>query len=109
MTEATPRNPRMRDRVLHFGLFNHDGDCRLAVPDVANPLGIPERGQATSNCFKQAFGRDLDAMLDALDITTRDSARWKRHVKAVAYSSFIRHSANAFVDYRTDKRPCLAL
>jgi hypothetical protein len=37
----------------------------LTVPDIAHPIGIAQRCQATRNSFVQALGGDFDGMLDA--------------------------------------------
>jgi len=51
--------------VLYLGLLDHDSDCRLAVPDVARPVGIPKGSRASCDGFIKAVGGHLDAILDA--------------------------------------------
>jgi hypothetical protein len=79
--------------VLHFGLFDSDRDCRLTTPDLANPIGVPEDSQAARDGFVEAFGVDLDGMLNILDVATAHSAYPKRHASLIAHSLFVRYAA----------------
>jgi len=59
------------------GLGRHY-DAGAALGLVA-PIVLAENAKRLSNCFKQALRGDLDGMLDALRVSTRDPASSNGH------------------------------
>jgi hypothetical protein len=78
--------------VLYFRLLDYHGNCGLPVAYVSCPIGISESSKALSDGFVETIGRDLDSVLDAIDIATRHSTSAEGHTKEVPYSLSVRQS-----------------
>jgi hypothetical protein len=58
--------------MLHLGLLHDDSDFGQAVSNITGPIGISECPKALRNGLIQAVRRNLDRVLDTVQVATSD-------------------------------------
>jgi hypothetical protein len=58
-------------------LLHDDADLGHPTSDVAGPFGVSKSSKTPSHGFVEAVRRDLDSVLDAIDVATRHSCEFR--------------------------------